>query len=307
MGHFKKGSAHLQQRKELRFQFVEDHRSEYRLEKMCKVMEISRSGYYKWKLAKPSEQKLRKAAVIERINYHFHDTKGIYGSPKITHMLSLEGINTCERTVSNYMNEVGLRSCVSRKFRVNTTDSNHDQPVAPNILNQQFATEEPNRVWAADITYIPCREGRLYLASVLDLCTREIVGWRLAARMTVELVLGALEDAFKTKKPKKGLIHHSDRGSQYASAEYREKLSSYKMTASMSRKGNCYDNASMESFHSVLKKELVYCKTFKTKKQAYDEIFQYIELFYNRKRIHSSLGYLSPVRFAALFHKKSAS
>lgn len=270
-------------------------------------MEISRSGYYKWKLAKPSKQKLRKAAVIERITYHFKDTKGIYGSPKITHMLSLEGINTCERTVSNYMNEAGFRSCVSHKFRVNTTDSKHDHPIAPNILNQQFAIEEPNRVWTADITYIPCREGRLYLASVLDLCTREIVGWRLGNRMTVELVIGALEDAYKAKKPKKGLIHHSDRGSQYASAEYRKKLDSYNMLASMNRKGNCYDNASMESFHSLLKKELVYCTTFKTKKQAYDDLFQYIELFYNRKRIHSSLGYLSPVRFAALFHKKSAS
>lgn len=273
---------------------------------MCKVMEVSRSGYYKWKQAKPSEQELRKVAVIERITYHFHDTKGRYGSPKITHMLSLEGMTTCERTVSNYMKELGLRSCVSRKFRVTTTDSNHDQPIAPNILNQQFATEKPNKVWVADITYIPCREGRLYLASILDLCTREIVGWRLGDRMTVELVLGALEDAHKAKKPKKGIIHHSDRGSQYASADYRNRLATYKMTASMSRKGNCYDNACIESFHSILKKELVYCTTFKTKKQAYDEIFQYIEFFYNRKRIHSALGYLSPIRFAALFQKKKS-
>lgn len=269
-------------------------------------MQVSRSGYYKWRQATPSEQELFKAKVTKRIIYHFKDSEGRYGSPKITHELSLEGLNTCERTVGKYMKELNLRSCVARKFRVTTTDSNHDQPIAPNILNQKFATEKPNKVWVADITYIPCREGRLYLASILDLCTREIVGWRLGSRMTTELVLGALDDAYKAKKPKKGLIHHSDRGSQYASAEYRDKLAAYKMTASMSRKGNCYDNACIESFHSILKKELVYCKTFKTKKNAHDEIFRYIEFFYNRKRIHSALGYLSPVRFAALFKKKKS-
>lgn len=274
------------------------------MEKMCEVMNVSTSGYYKWIQAIPSQQELHKKKVMERIIYHFNDSSGRYGSPKITYLLSLDGLKTCERTVGKYMNELGLRSCVARKFRVTTTDSNHDQPIAPNILNQKFATEKPNKVWVADITYIPCREGRLYLASVLDLCSREVVGWRLGDRMTVDLVGGALDDAYQAKKPKKGLIHHSDRGSQYASTDYREKLSTYKMTPSMSRKGNCYDNACIESFHSILKKELVYCTKFKTKKQAYDDIFQYIEFFYNRKRIHGALGYLSPVRFAALFQKK---
>lgn len=192
-----------------------DHRSEFRLEKMCKVVKVSRSGYYKWRQAKPSEQALRKAEVMKRITYHFNDTQQRYGSPKITLMLSLEGIETCERTVGKYMKELGLRSRVSRRFRVKTTDSNHDEPIAPNISNQKFATEKPNMTWVADITYIPCREGRLYLASILDLCTREIVGWRLGDRMTTDLVLGALDDAYKAKKPRKGLIHHSDRGSQY--------------------------------------------------------------------------------------------
>jgi len=274
---------------------------------MCEVLEVSRSGYYKWRSAEPSEQELQKIKVMERIKFHFYDSEKRYGSPKITHLLRLEGFTTVERTVSNYMQELGLRSCVSRKFRVITTDSNHDLPIAPNILNQNFATSRPNKVWVADITYIPCREGRLYLASILDLCTKEIVGWRLGDRMTTELVLGALDDAYKAKKPKKGLIHHSDRGSQYASNDYRKKLVTYKMTASMSRKGNCYDNACIESFHSLLKKEMVYCKKFKTKQQAYEEIFRYIEFFYNRKRIHSALGYLSPVRYAELFIKKRAS
>jgi putative transposase len=275
---------------------------------MCDVLEISRSGYYKWRTAQPSQQELRKTELLERIKFHFYDTKSRYGSPKITVMLQLEGHQVVERTVGKYMKELQLRSCVSRKFKVTTTDSNHDLPIAPNVLNQQFATANPNKVWAADITYIKCREGRLYLASILDLCTREIVGWRLGDRMTTDLVLGALDDAFVAKKPNKGLIHHSDRGSQYASAEYRKQVVKYKMTASMSRKGNCYDNACIESFHSILKKELIYCTKFRTKQQAYDEIFQYIEFFYNRKRIHSALGYLSPVRFAALFKKnKTAS
>ncbi|MDO3412746.1 IS3 family transposase, partial [Saccharibacillus sp. CPCC 101409] len=191
-------------------------------------------------------------------------------------------------------------------FRVQTTDSNHDLPIAPNVLEQNFNVAEPNRVWVTDITYIPCREGRLYLASVMDLCTREIVGWRLERRMTKELVIGALQDAYAAKRPKKELIHHSDRGSQYASREYRELLQTYEMQASMSRKGNCYDNATMESFHSLLKKELVYVKKFKTCAQAYEEIYRYIEFFYNRKRMHGSLGDLSPVQFAARFKKKVA-
>jgi putative transposase len=277
------------------------------VEKMCKVLEVSRSGYYKWRLAVPSQQELQKFKVMERIKFHFYDSEKRYGSPKITHLLQLEGFTTVERTVTNYMQELGLRSCVSRKFKVITTDSNHDFPIAPNILNQNFATSRPNKVWVADITYIPCREGQLYLASILDLCTKEIVGWRLGDRMTTELVLGALGDAYATKKPKKGLIHHSDRGTQYASKEYRKKLVTCKMTASMSRKGNCYDNACIESFHSILKKELIYCKKFKTKQQAYEEIFRYIEFFYNRKRIHGSIGYLSPVRYAETFIKKKAS
>jgi putative transposase len=270
---------------------------------MCNVLDISRSGYYKWRTAEPSKQALRKAELLTRITFHFYDSKERYGSPKITYMLQLEGHTVVERTVSNYMHQLGLRSCVSRKFKVTTTDSNHDLPIAPNVLNQKFSIAQPGKVWVADITYIPCREGRMYLASILDLCTREIVGWRLGDRMTTDLVLGALDDAFVAKKPKRGLIHHSDRGSQYASADYRKQVVKYKMIASMSRKGNCYDNACIESFHSILKKELIYCTRFKTKQQAYDEIFQYIEFFYNRKRIHSSLGYLSPGRFAALFHK----
>ncbi|GGG62958.1 IS3 family transposase [Paenibacillus radicis (ex Gao et al. 2016)] len=227
-----------------------------------------------------------------------------YGSPKITSLLRKEGWKVSERFVGKLMKENGLRSCVTKKYRVNTTDSNHDQPIAPNLLNQNFETTAPNKVWVTDITYIPCREGRMYLASVLDLYTRKIVGWKLADRMTTDLVLAALDQAYEAQKPKKKLIHHSDRGSQYASEDYRKRLKTYKMKASMSRKGNCYDNACIESFHSVLKKEFVYCTKFNTKAQAQQEMFEYIELFYNRKRIHSSLGYLSPNQFELNYYKK---
>lgn len=221
-------------------------------------------------------------------------------------MLWKEGIKVSERTVGVLMRELGLKSCMVTKFRISTTDSNHDQPIASNLLNQNFAVNEPNKVWVTDITYVPCREGKLYLASVLDLCTKQIVGWRLHSRMTEDLVLDALTDAYKAKKPGNGLIHHSDRGSQYASKNYREQLEMYKMKASMSRKGNCYDNACIEAFHSLIKREMIYCTKFKTKAQAYDEIYEYIELFYNRKRIHSSLGYLSPIQFEMLFYKKTS-
>jgi len=271
---------------------------------MCKVLKVSRSGYYEWLRREPGQQQRYKEQVQERIVFHFHDSAQRYGSPKITEKLRAEGFRITERTVSNYMRELGLRSCVSRKYKVHTTDSNHDLPVAPNLLDQQFTVTEPNKVWVADITYVPCREGRLYLASVMDLCTREIVGWRLYDRMTTRLVLDALEDAYRAKKPDAGLIHHSDRGSQYASDEFRKRLRAYRMEASMSRKGNCYDNACMESFHSIIKKELIYCNPkFKTKQQAYKEIYRYIEFFYNRKRIHGAIGYLTPVRFAARFYK----
>jgi putative transposase len=275
------------------------------MEKMCQTLEVSRSGYYKWVLGKEavnSYQK-RREALLARITFIFHDHFGRYGSPKITETLVREGWTVSERLVGSLMKANGLRSCVSKKFRVNTTDSNHDSPIAPNLLNQNFQTTAPNKVWVTDITYIPCREGRLYLASVLDLYTRKIVGWQLGDRMTKELVMTALDQAYVAQQPPEGLVHHSDRGSQYASEDYRERLETYKMKASMSRKGNCYDNACIESFHSVLKKEFVYCTKFWTKAQAQQDMFEYIELFYNRKRIHGSLGYVSPDRFEELYYK----
>lgn len=282
----------------MRFQFIEDHRSEFSVVKMCKVLEVSTSGYFKWRNHKPSQQGVQRERIKERIVHYYNDSDSVYGSPKITKLLLKEGYNITERTVSIYMKELGLRSCVSKKFKVCTTNSNHEYPVAPNRLNQEFTTTAPNKVWVVDITYIPCREGRLYLATVLDLYTREIVGWRLYGHLETQLVLDALEDAYKLRNPEKGLLHHSDRGSQYASKDYRERLEEYKMEASMSRTGNCYDNACAESFFSLVKKELLRGRKFQTKDQAYTEIYRYIEFFYNRKRIHGSIGYVSPVQYS---------
>ncbi|WP_341283100.1 IS3 family transposase [Paenibacillus sp. FSL H8-0537] len=286
---------------------MEDHRSEFRVEKMCQVLHVSRSGYYKWRTAAPSGRQQRKEKLTQRITWHYDDSLFRYGSPRIYNELLKEGWVVSERTVSFIMREKGLRSCMSRKFRVTTTDSNHEWPIAPNELQQDFSATRPNEKWVADITYIPCRQGKLYLASILDLYTKQIVGWQLSDHMTTDLVLDALRQAYTAKKPEKGLIHHSDRGSQYASKAYREQLSTYQMKASMSRRGNCYDNACIEAFHSILKRELIYCNPkFKTKQEAYEQLYRYLEFFYNRKRSNSTLGYMSPLRFEQLYYEKIA-
>jgi putative transposase len=284
-----------------------EHSAEFRVEKMCEVMGVSRSGYYKWLSCPASEREKQRTKLTERIEYHHQDSNGIYGSPKITQELKKEGILVGEKTVGRIMKEKNIRSQAVKKFKVLTTDSNHEFPIAPNWLNQHFdVCTRPNQVWVTDITYIRTRQGMLYMASVLDLYTRRIVGWQIGSRMTIDLVSSALDKAYETQRPAKGLIHHSDRGSQYASAEYRKKLKEYRMIRSMSRKGNCYDNACMESFHSILKREFVYRTQFQTKQDAEQQLYWYIEFFYNRKRIHSKLGYLSPDRFESQYYKNQS-
>jgi putative transposase len=273
---------------------------------MCKMLDVSRSGYYKWRTSPLSNRRKRHEELTKRIRYHYEDNDGLYGSPKITHLLLQEGWRVSEKTVGRIMREQGLRSRTVCKFKVQTTDSNHDMPIAPNLLDQQFTVDAPNKVWVTDITYIRTRQGMLYLASVMDLFSRKIVGWALMERMTVDLVIQALDAAYKANRPSPGLIHHSDRGSQYASKDYRAKLEEYNMICSMSRKGNCYDNACIESYHSVLKRELVYLSKFKTKQEAKQCIYRYLEFFYNRKRIHSYLGYLSPERFEQQYYRMQA-
>nr|WP_236347756.1 IS3 family transposase [Paenibacillus plantiphilus] len=266
---------------------------QFRVEKMCTVMGVSRSGYYKWLNRKPSEQEKLRKKRMKRIQHHFYAFKRRYGSDKIAVKLREDGDTVSTKTVARLMKKMNLRSCTVKKYKA-TTNSKHNQPVYDNVLNREFNVLAPNKVWVADITYIGTSQGWVYLASVMDLYSRKIVGWSLGERMTKELVLEAFDQACERQKPPPGLIHHSDRGSQYAANEYRERLTKNEMIGSMSRKGNCYDNACIESFHSVLKKELVYQTKFRTRKQAYDAIYQYIEFDYNRIRIHSTIGYLTP-------------
>jgi transposase InsO family protein len=266
-------------------------------------MGVSRSGYYKWKDKKPAEREKRRAKLKKRIRYHFDGFKKRYGSPRITGKLRDEGWVVSTKTVGRLMKEMGLRSCMVKKYKA-TTNSKHNLPVYENVLNRKFKASKPNEAWVTDITYIPTSEGWVYLASLMDLYSRRIVGWALGERINKELCLKALDNAIRRRKCVEGVIHHSDRGSQYASNEYRERLEKAKMIGSMSRKGNCYDNACIESFHSSLKRELVYQTKFRTRKQAYDALNGYIELEYNRIRSHSTLGLKSPAQFEKLYYQQ---
>lgn len=266
-------------------------------------MGVSRSGYYKWVNRKQSHQEKLRKHRMKRIRHHFYAFKQRYGSDKIAAKLREENDKVATKTVAKLMKEMGLRSCTVKKYKA-TTNSRHNQPVYENVLNRNFNVLAPNKVWVTDITYIGTSQGWVYLASVMDLYSRKIVGWSLGERMTKELVLEAFDKACKRQKPLPGLIHHSDRGSQYASTEYRERLASHQMIGSMSRKGNCYDNACIESFHSIIKKELIYQTKFKTRKQAYDAIYEYIEFDYNRIRIHSTIGYLTPHQFEKRYYEE---
>lgn len=273
---------------------------------MCKILLVSTSGYYKWLKGTARAQKLRRKKLKKRISYYYFHFKRRAGSRPITAALQEEGHKVSSKTVERLMKTMGLKSITSRKYKA-TTNSKHAMPVHDNILNQQFKVLAPNKVWVTDITYIATSEGWLYLASVMDLFSRKIVGWSMGSRMTRELVLDALDQAYNRRKPEPGLIHHSDRGSQYACGDYQQRLTYYKMVGSMSRKGNCYDNACIESFHSTLKKELVYQTKFKTRKLAIKELNAYIEFDYNRLRLHSTLGYKTTHRFEQLYYEKMAS
>jgi putative transposase len=270
---------------------------------MCKVLQVHRSGYYAWLKRPESERRQRNRLLTQRIHEIFLSSRRLYGSPKITKLLLEEGVRVGQKTVARIMRENGLKSRTVRKYKA-TTNSKHNHPVHDNVLNQTFKAERPNQVWMSDITYVWTAEGWLYVASIMDLFTRKIVGWKADSRMTKELVIEALEQAFQREKPTAGVLHHSDRGSQYASKEYQDKLKEYKMIGSMSRKGNCYDNACIESFHSVIKRELIHLTTYKTRAQAKRDIWEYIELWYNRRRIHSSIDYKTPVQFQTMYYQK---
>ena len=262
-------------------------------------MHVTRSGFYAWRNRKsqpPSPRQKENETLLLRIGKSFKDSKQTYGSPRILRDLKEEGFCCGRNRVSRLMRRAGLRPVVVPKFQV-TTDSKHSLPLAENLLDRDFGAAEANRKWASDITYIWTREGWLYLAIVLDLFSRRIVGWSMQANLERSLVLRALESAICQRQPGDGLIHHSDRGSQYASADFQKLLSERNVICSMSRKGNCWDNAPVESFFGTLKQELVHRHDFVTREAARQEIFNYIEVWYNRKRRHSSLGYISPDAF----------
>ena len=266
------------------------------MEKMCEIYQVSRSGYYAWASRPKSKRENERAELLKHIEKIFGEFKSRYGAIRICWELSRRGIKTNRKRVAALMKISGLVAKHRRRYKV-TTDSSHSHPIAPNILNRDFSVGLPDMTWLSDITYIQTDEGWLYLAATMDLYQRKIVGWSMDRSMTRRLVCDALEMGIKRSNPGKGLLHHSDRGVQYASKDFRKMLEKHGMICSMSRKGDCWDNAPMESFFHTLKTELVNYSRFKTREEAKRAIYEYIEIFYNRKRLHSSLGYLSPEEF----------
>jgi len=280
----------------VRYRFVEGHRDRWPIRLMCAVLGVSPGGYYGWRRRPPSAASRRRAALVDAIKEVHGEAKARYGSPRVHAELAARGQWCCVNTVAKLMSRHGIAAKTARKFR-GTTDSDHGRPVADNVLDRRFEPGAPDRTWTADITYIPTGEGWLYLAAVEDLHSRKIVGWSMSERIDSRLVVDALEMAVSRRLPGEGLVAHSDRGSQYASEHYQRLLASHGITCSMSRRANCWDNAPMESFFASLKKELVHGADFATRAEARAELFEYIEVFYNRVRRHSALGYLSPEEF----------
>ncbi len=263
---------------------------------MCDVLQVARSGFYAWRHRTESERACSRRRLKSLVRTIHAESKQRYGSPRVWKELASRGKQISENTVASYMREMGIRGKSKKKFR-HTTDSNHKLPVAPNILQRKFETARPNVAWVGDITYIPTREGWLYLATVMDLYSRKIVGWSMGRRINRQLVIDAMGMAIGARHPPRGLIFHSDRGSQYASSDFRKLLARHGVVQSMSRKGDCWDNAVMESFYRSLKTELVHHEDYRTRREARRSIFDYIEVFYNRVRRHSTLGYVSPTDY----------
>ena len=280
----------------MRYEFIRDYRREFRVKKMCEVLEVSRGGFYSWLKRPESERSRVNRRLLSHIRVAFDRSRQSYGSPRLTDELKASGVSCGENRVASLMRQSGIRAVGKRKYHV-TTHSKHNHPVAENLLNRQFSAGKPNAVWLSDITYIWTAEGWLYLAGILDVYSRKLVGWSMGRRVTAELTLSALRQAINRRNVTPNLIHHSDRGSQYAADEYQRLLGESGMICSMSRKGDCWDNAPMESFFATLKAELVNREQFKTRQEAKAKIFEYIEVFYNRQRRHSTLGNRSPVDF----------
>jgi transposase InsO family protein len=281
----------------VKFAFIEDHQAEFPIEAMCRVLAVSRSGYYAWQQRPDSPAAIRQAALVEQIQQIHEESRQVYGSPRVHRELAARGVKCSENTVAKLMRKTGVRSKMRKRFVVRTTDSRHAHPIAPNTLDRQFQQQQPDQAWAADITYIRTGEGWLYLAALIDLCSRKIVGWATGDSLAAGLVCQALQMALVHRRPQQTLLHHSDRGVQYACDDYQALLAAHGIQPSMSRTGNCYDNAVIESFFGTLKTELVHHEHYPTREAACQSLFEYIEVFYNRRRRHSAIGYVSPQEY----------
>jgi putative transposase len=288
----------------MKFTWMKEQGGAFAVEPMCRALEVSKAGYYAWLKRPVSRRARRRAELAVKIKRAHQQSRRIYGSPRIHQELIAGGEKVCRNTVARIMRREQIRSIIPRRFVVRTTDSKHDHPVHENRLNREFYAEKPNKKWCADITYVPTEQGMLYLAAVIDLHSRKIVGWSMSEQMPVDLVADALKMALARRQPSAELLHHSDRGTQYACGVYQFLLAEHGITCSMSRIGNCYDNAVMESFFGTLKSECVYPHgPYATFQQARRSIFDYLEVFYNRQRRHSSLGYLSPEEYEASINR----
>ena len=285
----------------MKFAFIDAEKASFEVRFMCSQLEVSRSGFYAWRGRKPSARAIDEALLVEEVRSVHNASRGTYGSPRVHAALKGRGRRTSCKRVARIMREGCLVSRHKRRTR-RTTDSNHAFPIAPNILNRDFTTTAPNQAWVTDITYVWTREGWLYVAAVLDLFSRMVVGWAMSERIDRQLCLDALAMAVAARQPAPGLVHHSDRGSQYASADYREAMAQHGMICSMSRKGDCWDNAVAEAFWGTLKAEVVEGTDFATRPSARSTIFEFIEVFYNRQRLHSTLGYTTPALEEARYY-----
>jgi transposase InsO family protein len=288
----------------MKYEFMQRHALEFSIERMSKILNVSRSGYYQFFNAKPSLRAQENERLLLKIKGIYKNSRQTYGSPRIHAELREDGELCSRKRVGNIMKKYGIIAKMKKRFKV-TTRANPKAAAAPNLLQQNFNADQPNQRWVADFTYISTREGWLYVATVLDLFSRRIVGLSMNDRMTDHLVIGALQQALNHRQPHTSLMHHSDRGSQYTSKDFRKLLKKHGIIASMSGTGNCYDNSAMESFYHTLKTEHVYFEHYNTREEAKRSIFEYVEVFYNRKRRHSTLGYISPVNFEKQWQQQS--
>lgn len=280
----------------MKYKFIDVERSLYSISLLCRVLEISKSSYYKWVGNNRNSKTDEYEALVSKIEKLHNDSRKTYGSPRIFQKLKKAGEKVSKNTVAKLMSKNNIKAKTKKKFKI-TTDSKHNLNISPNLLARNFSPERPNQAWCGDITYISTNEGWLFLATVIDLYSRKIIGWSMNKRMKKSIVIDAIEMALGQRKVTEGLIFHSDRGSQYCSGEFRKVLQKNNIIQSMSRKGNCWDNAVAESFFSTLKKDLVFHEEFETRNEAKRKIFEYIEVFYNKERIHSVLDFKSPIEY----------